>query len=158
MGSRPGEISVSPTLIVRLVILALSVLGASPAAHAQPSPTIPRIGILGRTPRSAGSFPQALRDLGYREGQTIAIESRWTEGQLDRLPDPVAELVRLQPDLLGAFAIFYMASLLSAQPSPLCVSAQLLYPISSHPATIPRDGRGLGDERACGHGSCPAIP
>jgi putative tryptophan/tyrosine transport system substrate-binding protein len=104
MGSRPGEIDVSPTLIVRLVILALCLLGSSPAAHAQPGPKIPRIGMLGRTPASAGSFLQALRDLGYREGQTIAIESRWTEGQLDRLPDLAAELVRLQPALLVAIS------------------------------------------------------
>lgn len=93
-----------PGLIVLLVILALSLLVAPPAGHAQPSPKIPRIGLLGRTPGSAGRFLQALRDLGYREGQTMAIESRWAEGQLERLPDLAAELVRLQPDLLVAIS------------------------------------------------------
>jgi putative tryptophan/tyrosine transport system substrate-binding protein len=95
---------VRPGLIVLLVILALSLLVAPPAAHAQPSPKILRIGLLGRTPGSAGRFLQALRDLGYREGQTMAIESRWAEGQLERLPDLAAELVRLQPDLLVAIS------------------------------------------------------
>jgi ABC-type uncharacterized transport system substrate-binding protein len=87
-----------------LITLALSLLGAPLTADAQPSPKIPRIGILGRTPGFAGTFLQALHDLGYREGQTIALESRWTEGQLDRLPDLAAELVRLQPDVLVAIS------------------------------------------------------
>jgi putative ABC transport system substrate-binding protein len=89
-----------------LITLALSLLVAPLTADAQPSPKIPRIGILGRAPgsASAGTFLQALHDLGYREGQTIALESRWTEGQLDRLPDLAAELVRLQPDVLVAIS------------------------------------------------------
>src|SRR6266545_153373 len=84
-----------------IVTLALGLLMAPLAADAQPSPKIPRIGVLGRTPGSAEGFRQALHDLGYREGQTIAIEYRWAEGQLDRLPNLAAELVRLQPDLLA---------------------------------------------------------
>src|SRR6266545_2847350 len=87
-----------------IVTLALGLLMAPLAADAQPSPKIPRIGVLGRTPGSAEGFRQALHDLGYREGQTIAIEYRWAEGQLDRLPNLAAELVRLQPDLLVAIS------------------------------------------------------
>ena len=87
-----------------LVILALGLLVAPRAAEAQPSAKIPRLGVLGRTPGSAASFRQALHDLGYREGQTIAVEYRWAEGQLERLPDLAAELVRLQPDLLVAIS------------------------------------------------------
>ncbi len=63
-----------------IVTLILSLLLMPLAADAQPGPKIPRIGVLGRTPGSAGSFRQALRDLGYREGQTIAMEYRWAEG------------------------------------------------------------------------------
>jgi putative ABC transport system substrate-binding protein len=89
-----------------LITLALSLLVAPLTADAQPSPKISRIEILGRTPgsASAGTFLQALHDLGYREGKTIALESRWPEGQLDRLPDLAAELVRLQPDVLVAIS------------------------------------------------------
>jgi putative tryptophan/tyrosine transport system substrate-binding protein len=89
-----------------LITLALSLLVAPLTADAQPSPKVPRIGMLGRTPGSAaaGSFPQALRNLGYREGQTAVIESRWAEAQLDRLPDLAAELVGLQPDVLVAIS------------------------------------------------------
>jgi putative ABC transport system substrate-binding protein len=94
---------VRPSLIMLLGILALGLVVA-PLAAAQPRPKVPRIGILGRTPGSAGSFLQALRDLGYHEGQTMAIESRWIEGQLDHLPELAGELVRLQPDLIVAIS------------------------------------------------------
>jgi putative ABC transport system substrate-binding protein len=49
-----------------------------------------------------------LRDLGYVEGQNIAIEYRYAEGQLERLPELASELVRLQVEVIvagGAFAI-----------------------------------------------------
>jgi len=41
-----------------------------------------------------------VRELGYVEGQNIAIESRWAEGKYDRLPGLAAELVRLKVDVL----------------------------------------------------------
>ena len=42
----------------------------------------------------------ALRELGYIEGQNIAIEYRYTEGKRDRLPELAAELVRLKVDII----------------------------------------------------------
>ena len=42
----------------------------------------------------------ALRELGYIEGQNIAIEYRYAEGKLDRLPELAAELVRLKVDII----------------------------------------------------------
>src|SRR5262249_55356874 len=41
-----------------------------------------------------------LRDLGYVEGQTIVIEYRWAEGEYDRFPDLVADLIRLKVDVI----------------------------------------------------------
>ena len=41
-----------------------------------------------------------LRELGYIEGQNIAIEYRYAEGKLDRLPELAAELVRLKVDII----------------------------------------------------------
>jgi hypothetical protein len=58
----------------------------------------------------------------------------------------------------GACASFHAASSPPAQPSPLCRSAPLLSSTSSPPVTIPRDGAGLGGERAGGHGSCHRTP
>jgi putative ABC transport system substrate-binding protein len=51
------------------------------------------------------AFLQGLRDLGYVDGKNIAIEYRYTEGELDRLPDLAAELVRLNVDVIVTGAI-----------------------------------------------------
>jgi putative ABC transport system substrate-binding protein len=48
------------------------------------------------------AFRQGLRELGYVEGQNIAIESRWTEGKDDRLPALAADLVRSKVDIIVA--------------------------------------------------------
>jgi putative ABC transport system substrate-binding protein len=62
-------------------------------------PTMPVIGFLsslspdGMTERLRG-FRQGLKDTGYVEGENVAIEYRWAEGQLDRLAELAAELVR----------------------------------------------------------------
>src|SRR5882724_13039690 len=90
-----------------LVTLALGLLVAPLAAEAQPPAKVPRIGVLstGSPPATVAFFApfiQGLRDLGYVEGQHIALEYRYAEGNLDRLPDLAAELVRLPVDLLVA--------------------------------------------------------
>jgi len=74
------------------------------AAHAQNSGKIVRIGMLTTAnPRSTSfiqAFEQRLRDLGYIEGQNMVIEFRNAEGQVDRLPDLAADLVRLGADVI----------------------------------------------------------
>ena len=45
-------------------------------------------------------FRQGLRDLGYIEGQNIRFEFRSAEGQINRLPELAAELVRLKVDVI----------------------------------------------------------
>jgi putative ABC transport system substrate-binding protein len=85
--------------------LALGLLGAPLAAEAQQAPEIPRIGyIFPSTSTESRDFFEAarrgLRELGYVEGQSIALEVRWTEGRLERLPELVAEVVRLNVDVL----------------------------------------------------------
>jgi ABC-type uncharacterized transport system substrate-binding protein len=46
------------------------------------------------------AFRQGLRALGH--GTDIAIESRWADGHVERLPEPAAELVRLAPEVIAA--------------------------------------------------------
>ena len=48
------------------------------------------------------AFRQGLRELGYVEGQNLAIEPRYAEGKLNRLPDLAGELVRLNVDVIVA--------------------------------------------------------
>ncbi len=91
-----------------IVTLTLSLLAAPLAADAQPAGSIPRIGVLypGFPPGEPGGwfdrFRQGLRDLGYTEGQTIALEVRWDEHQSERWPDLAADLVRLRVDIIVA--------------------------------------------------------
>jgi putative tryptophan/tyrosine transport system substrate-binding protein len=87
-----------------VVTLILSLLVAPLAADAQQPGKIPRIGWLALGSPGANpnydAFVQGLRDLGYVEGRRIAIEQRWAERQLDRLPALAAELVQLPVEVI----------------------------------------------------------
>ncbi len=90
-----------------VVALALSILSAPLSSAAQQRGKVPRIGFLGGASPSAAAhlvdaLRQGLRDLGYVEGQNIAIEYRFAEGKAERLPDLAAELVRLKVDVIVA--------------------------------------------------------
>ena len=52
------------------------------------------------SPTRFEAFRLALRELGYIEGQNIAIEYRYAEGKRDRCPELAAELVRLKVDII----------------------------------------------------------
>ena len=81
-------------------------LACGVGALAQQPAKVPKIGFLGT--RSAGSesglelFRRELRGLGYIEGKNIAVESRYANNKLDRLPALADELVRLKVDVLVA--------------------------------------------------------
>ena len=71
----------------------------------QPPTKVWRIGFLHLgSPPTSGQRLEALRaglrDLGYVEGKNIIIESRWGEGKIERIPELVAELVQLKPDVI----------------------------------------------------------
>src|SRR3954470_17564613 len=75
------------------------------AARAQQAGKLPTIGFLGASTPSAWSpwtaaFVQRLREVGWIEGRTVAIEYRWAEGRSERYADIAAEFVRLRVDVI----------------------------------------------------------
>ena len=85
--------------------LALVLFVTSFAADAQRPGHVPRIGWLALASPpliELEGLRLGLRELGYVEGQNIVIEDRYAEGKSERLPDLVAELVRLKVDVLLA--------------------------------------------------------
>jgi putative ABC transport system substrate-binding protein len=83
----------------------LFILAAAFTAAAQQPKKVPRIGYLCPTRPSSllartEAFRQGLNELGYIEGKNIALEYRWAEGKIARLPDLAAELVRLKVDVI----------------------------------------------------------
>ncbi|MBI3326659.1 MAG: hypothetical protein HYZ81_08150 [Nitrospinae bacterium] len=83
-----------------ILTLAFGLLMVPLVSDAQPPAKVPRIGVLSRTSPFLGleAFQQGLRELGWVEGQTIALEIR--AGEHAPLPDLAAELVRLQVDVI----------------------------------------------------------
>jgi putative ABC transport system substrate-binding protein len=79
----------------------ITLLGGAAAwplgAHAQ-QPTMPVIGFLsvtfaGEQPLWSAAFRNGLSETSYVDGQNVSIEYRWAEGQYNRLPELVADLV-----------------------------------------------------------------
>ena len=75
------------------------------AARAQRPEKVPTIGFLGPLSQSAQStwtaaFVQRMREHGWIEGRTVAIEYRWAEGRRDRFAEIAAEFVRLNVDVI----------------------------------------------------------
>ncbi len=86
-----------------IVALALGLLAAPLTIVAQQAEKMPRIGYLRRNAgpeATTEAFLQGLRDLGWIEGKNIAIEYRWADYKMDRLPALAEELVRLKVDLI----------------------------------------------------------
>jgi ABC-type uncharacterized transport system substrate-binding protein len=87
----------------------ISLLGGAAAwplaARAQQPGKLPTIGFLGANTPTAQAhwtapFVQRLRELGWIEGRTIAIEYRWADGRTERAAETAAELVRLKVDVI----------------------------------------------------------
>jgi hypothetical protein len=90
--------------ILRFFAIAVTLMGFGVLAEAQQPAKIPRMGLLTwaapSPPSSSTPFEQGLRQLGYVEGQNIAIERRYANGQMDRLPELAVDLARLPLDVI----------------------------------------------------------
>ena len=92
---------------ISILTLCAMLLTLCVSAQAQQSRKVTRIGVLSQSSANFMStqleaFRQGLRDFGYVEGQNIAIDYRYAEGKLDRLPGLAVELVRLKVDVIAA--------------------------------------------------------
>jgi putative ABC transport system substrate-binding protein len=103
---RPGaEANKALRTVGLLIALVVWLLAASVSSQAQQPKRVPKIGFLVPSPLSTDaifveSFRDGLRELGYREGQSIDIELRTAEGKPERLPALTAELARLKVDII----------------------------------------------------------
>jgi putative tryptophan/tyrosine transport system substrate-binding protein len=89
--------------LFKLALGAMAFVICVSAEAQQPAREVPRIGILfigDRNQPHLEAFKQGLRELGYIEGKNIAIEYRYAEGKINRLPLLAAELVKLKVDVI----------------------------------------------------------
>jgi putative tryptophan/tyrosine transport system substrate-binding protein len=106
------------------------------AARAQQLP-MPVIGFVDpRTPDALAErlrgFRQGLKDTGYVEGENVAVEYRWAENRLDRLPELVADLVRRQVAVIAAPGGFAVASAAKAATSRI----PIIFIVSDDPVRL----------------------
>jgi putative tryptophan/tyrosine transport system substrate-binding protein len=82
----------------------IALAAAQQFARAEDTAKVPRIGFLNPLDRAAPhfeAFRQGLNDLGYIEGRSVVIEARFAEGQYDRFPTLLAELVASRVDIIA---------------------------------------------------------
>jgi putative tryptophan/tyrosine transport system substrate-binding protein len=118
------------------------------AARAQQAGKLPTIGILGSGSAAfshvVSAFLQRLRELGYIENRTVAIDYRWTEGGNDRYAAMAAELVRLKVDIIVALGT---PAIVEAKKATNVIP--IVFPIASDPigdglvASLARPGGNL---------------
>jgi putative tryptophan/tyrosine transport system substrate-binding protein len=99
------------------------------AARAQQAGKLPTIGFLGAGTQAdwsrwTAAFVQRLRELGWIEDRTIAIEYRWAEARYDRFAEIAAEFVRLKVDVIvsGGSAVPAMKQATSVIPIVFAVA------------------------------------
>ena len=88
----------------QFLLAAFATLAAS-RVHAQRAGVVNRVGFLGSgqaagATKAVEAFKAGLRELGYIEGKSIAIEYRWGEGRYERLRNLASELVRMKVDVI----------------------------------------------------------
>jgi putative ABC transport system substrate-binding protein len=122
----------------------VSLLVAAPlGAETQQFARAPRIGVVrvGAPPDPAvEGLRQGLRELGYVEGRTIAIEYRWAEGKPDRLNGLAAELVRLRVDVIVTGGQQATQAVMRATNSVPIVTGTGATPITGLVASLARPG------------------
>ena len=92
----------------RFVLLVFCSVALAPHSLAQQRQKVPVIVYLSPVvPQNGTDFRleelrEGLRELGYKEGENIRLETRWGEGRLDRMPALASEVVKMRPDIIVA--------------------------------------------------------
>ena len=128
------------------IVLALTFGGAR--AEVQQPGKVPRLGYLSPVDPASDSdraegIRLALRELGYIEGQNIAVEYRYAEGKNDRLPELAAELVRLKVDIIVVAAgdVPIQAAKNATKTIPIVMTGQGSDPVKAgHVESLARPG------------------
>jgi putative tryptophan/tyrosine transport system substrate-binding protein len=97
-----------PLALVLSLASGVAVLGAQLARAAEPSPRVVRVGFVhpqspSTVVRGVSAFWERLHELGWVEGQNLVIEARWADGQMERLPAIMAEVIGRKVDVLVTF-------------------------------------------------------
>jgi putative tryptophan/tyrosine transport system substrate-binding protein len=129
------------------IVSGVAALAGPRASGAQPAGKVYRIGILGQTAadseeaRQWQAFRLGLREHGWIEGRNILIESRWTEGDLARVPELTADLVRLKVDLIVTRGSPFVQGATKAASSIPIVFTQHADPVrSGHVVSLAKPG------------------
>ena len=106
---------------------------AWPLAAGAQQAKLPTIGVLGTTSHSAWqpwitAFVERLRELGWIEGRTVAIDYRWAEGRPERFAEIAAEFVRLKVDVI--FAVGTEAALAAKKATAVI---PIVFPVAGDP-------------------------
>ena len=139
------------------VVLAL--LAGARALEAQPAGKLPRVGFFYFGSRQAGvgadryaAFLDGMRELGYIDGKTVAIEARFAESRAERVPGLLEDLVRLKVDLIVATGSPVYRALQRTSPTiPIVVTVTADPLLDGLAASVARPGgnfTGLSDTAA----------
>jgi putative tryptophan/tyrosine transport system substrate-binding protein len=113
------------SLMLLLIVVVTVAQGIS--AEAQQATKVPRIGFMIGTspsilPDRIEGFRQGLRELGYVEGKNIIVEYRVAESKVERLPELLAELVRLKVDVIVTGGIVNRAAKAATATIPIVIA------------------------------------
>jgi putative tryptophan/tyrosine transport system substrate-binding protein len=128
--------SIENPKLVGIVALFVAFTMCGVVAEAQQPKKVPRIGYLSPSDAATEStrsepIRRALHELGYIDGQNIAIEYRYAEEKVDRFPELAAELVRLKVDIILAAGgtRLVMAANNATKTIPIVMAGQGIDPI-----------------------------